>query len=283
MAPVNAGYSKAVNELKKSILEILGKCETSAYNILEFTEWITSLWRAVKHETFIFSFRNSLVADAYMKLCTEWEFKKEMYSWTKKAETKISHFGRGKTEESDFGQLLTHLENEAYSELSKWEGKLLDNLEKYFKQTKGHVDLVEAYRADFAKSVKSLHRSMKRSIKNQLTVAKDIRRGMSKIDRIKENHTRELEEIVHALIEECRSKKVEMTNEKADKEFDKMWNEMVGELDLYKQEATDVLASIICDLRDNLMRKGGHVCELLDKKRLQDCGEMSFKYAAEGR
>ncbi|KAI3375814.1 hypothetical protein L3Q82_004098 [Scortum barcoo] len=54
MAPVNAGY-----------------------------KWITSLWNAVKHENFIFSFRNSLVADAYMRLCTEfnkweWEFKKEI-------------------------------------------------------------------------------------------------------------------------------------------------------------------------------------------------------------
>ncbi|KAK9524558.1 hypothetical protein VZT92_016941 [Zoarces viviparus] len=85
MAPVNAGYSEAVYELKKNIIQMLGSCESSANNILEFTEWMKSLWNAVKHENFIFSFRNSLVADAYMSLCTEfnkweWEFKKEMYT-----------------------------------------------------------------------------------------------------------------------------------------------------------------------------------------------------------
>ncbi|KAK1890077.1 Interferon-induced very large GTPase 1 [Dissostichus eleginoides] len=97
MAPVNAGYSEAVYELKKNIIHILGSCGSSANNILEFTEWMKSLWTAVKHENFIFSFRNSLVADAYMRLCKEfnrweWDFKKEMYTWVTKAETVISNF-----------------------------------------------------------------------------------------------------------------------------------------------------------------------------------------------
>ncbi|CAI5669311.1 unnamed protein product [Oreochromis niloticus] len=86
MAPVNAGYSEAVYELKKNIIQLLRNCESSANDVMEFKEWVKSLWNAVKHENFIFSFRNSLVADAYMKLCTEfnkweWEFRKEMYTW----------------------------------------------------------------------------------------------------------------------------------------------------------------------------------------------------------
>ncbi|XP_013771097.1 up-regulator of cell proliferation-like [Pundamilia nyererei] len=86
MAPVNAGYSEAVYELKKNIIQLVRDCESSANDIMQFKEWVKSLWNAVKHENFIFSFRNSLVADAYMKLCTEfnkweWEFRKEMYTW----------------------------------------------------------------------------------------------------------------------------------------------------------------------------------------------------------
>ncbi|MEQ2183065.1 hypothetical protein GOODEAATRI_028790 [Goodea atripinnis] len=60
MAPVNAGYSETVYELKKNIIQLLGRCGSTSNNILEFREWITSLWNAVKHENFIFSFRNSL-------------------------------------------------------------------------------------------------------------------------------------------------------------------------------------------------------------------------------
>ncbi|CAJ1073040.1 Hypothetical predicted protein [Xyrichtys novacula] len=288
MAPVNAGYSVAVYELKKSVLKMLGDCKTSVNKISEFAESIKDLWSAVKHENFIFSFRNSLVADAYMKLCTEfnkweWEFKKEMYSWTKKAETKISNTGSGKSEGSSFGQLLTRLKSEASSELSKWEKKLLDNLEEYFKKKEGHVDLVEAYREEFANSAKSLRREMERSVKNQLTVATDIRKGMIKVDKIKMNHTKKVKERVLALIEECRKKKDNMTDTDLDKEFNKMWDEMVREIDLCKQEPTDVWASVKGVLRDNLTWKGSHVCELLEKKKLEDCGNMPFKYTVEGK
>ncbi|XP_074530858.1 up-regulator of cell proliferation-like [Halichoeres trimaculatus] len=287
MAPVNAGYSEAVYELKKNILQVLGNHETFADNILEFTEWITSLWRAVKHENFIFSFRNSLVADAYMKLCTEynkweWAFKKEMYSWTKTAETKISNFGRVKSEVSDIGQLLKDLKTEASSELFKWETKLLKNLEEYFKKTEGHVHLVEPYREDFANSAKSLRREVESSVYNQLTVATDVRRGMNEVEKIKMNHTKELGEKVRALIEDCRKKKVDMTDKKLDEEFDTMWDKMVKEQTFPKQEIIDVMGSVFVYLMENLRQKGSHAMELLNQKRLQDCEKIPFKYSAKG-
>ncbi|XP_051285011.1 LOW QUALITY PROTEIN: interferon-induced very large GTPase 1-like [Dicentrarchus labrax] len=213
MAPVNAGYSEAVYELKKTIIQTLGSCESSANNILDFTEWMKSLWNAVKHENFIFSFRNSLVADAYMRLCTEfnkweWEFKKEMYTWVTNAETRISNFGTVavKSEISDMAEFLVLLKSEACAVLSKWEMKLLEKLEQYFEQTEGHVYLVEGYREDFANSAKSLRREIESSVLNQLTVAADIRQGMTELDRIKKNHTKQLEERVRGLIEECREK-----------------------------------------------------------------------------
>ncbi|KAI9538158.1 hypothetical protein NQZ68_017891 [Dissostichus eleginoides] len=230
MAAVNAGYSEAVYELKKNIIHILESCGSAANNILEFTEWMKSLWTAVKHENFIFSFRNSLVADAYMRLCKEfnkweWDFKKEMYTWVTHAETRLSNFGTpaDKSNKSDMRELLMLLKNKALTELSKWETKLLGNLEQYFKQTEGHVYLVEGYKQEFKNSAMSLRREMERSVFNQLTAASDIRQGMTKLHRIRENHTKELENRVCALIEECWEKKVQMTEKELDEEFDKMW------------------------------------------------------------
>uniref|UniRef100_A0A3Q3BAH4 Si:dkey-85k7.12 n=1 Tax=Kryptolebias marmoratus TaxID=37003 RepID=A0A3Q3BAH4_KRYMA len=43
MAPVNAGYSEAVYELKKNIIQQLGTCESTSNNILQFREWMSSL------------------------------------------------------------------------------------------------------------------------------------------------------------------------------------------------------------------------------------------------
>ncbi|XP_025760408.1 interferon-induced very large GTPase 1-like, partial [Oreochromis niloticus] len=43
MAPVNAGYSEAVYELKKNIIQLLGNCKSSANNIMDFKEWRTEV------------------------------------------------------------------------------------------------------------------------------------------------------------------------------------------------------------------------------------------------
>ncbi|XP_063326278.1 up-regulator of cell proliferation-like [Pelmatolapia mariae] len=111
MAPVSIGYSEAVYELKKHIIQLLRNCESSANDILECKEWVKSLWTAVKHENFIFSFKNSLVAYSYTKLFTEinkwkWEFKRE---------TRISNFGRGeiKSETSDLNEFPRSFKSEA--------------------------------------------------------------------------------------------------------------------------------------------------------------------------
>ncbi|KAM7366084.1 hypothetical protein PAMP_015552 [Pampus punctatissimus] len=284
MAPVNAGYSEAVYELKKNIIQMLGNCNSSN-NIFEFTEWMTSLWNAVKHENFIFSFRNSLVADAYMRLCTEfnkweWEFREDMYTWVTNSETKISNFGTyaDKSKMPDMTELLESLKGEACTKLSEWETKLLENLTQYFKQTEGHVHLVEGHKEDFANSSKSLRREIECSVLNQLKAAADIREGMIKLDSIKENHTKELEERVCALIEECRKKKVNMTDTELDQEFDKMWTKTVKELSFSKQKVTNVFNSVSYYLRANLSHKGSGACQILSKKSLKNCGLVAFEY-----
>ncbi|KAK2843793.1 hypothetical protein Q7C36_012008 [Tachysurus vachellii] len=78
MAPVNTGYSVAVLDIKKTLFEILRtRKNEQPSQIPEFLQWMSSLWKAVKFENFIFSFRNSLVAHAYENLCKEfsdWEW-----------------------------------------------------------------------------------------------------------------------------------------------------------------------------------------------------------------
>nr|XP_024656468.1 interferon-induced very large GTPase 1 [Maylandia zebra]XP_024656469.1 interferon-induced very large GTPase 1 [Maylandia zebra] len=289
MAPVNAGYSEAVYELKKNIIQLLGNCESSANDIMEFKEWMTSLWTAVKHENFIFSFRNSLVADAYMRLCTEfnkweWEFKKEMYTWVTNTETRISNFGKVavKSESSDMREFLICLKSVASTLLSRWETKLLENLTQYFQQTEGHVYLVEGYKEEFSNSVKSLRHEMERSVFNQLTAAAEIREGMREIEKIKKNHTQEIENAVCVLIDECKKKKVQMTDKELEKEFDKMWNETLEKLSFCEQKTFSVFTSVYHFLRINLSHRGSHACELLSQQCLEDCGKKPFKYTAEG-
>ncbi|XP_061566783.1 interferon-induced very large GTPase 1-like [Cololabis saira] len=289
MAPVNVGYSETLYELKKNIIQQLGEGVSSANDVLEFKEWMTSLWNAVKHENFIFSFRNSLVADAYMKLCTEfnkwdWEFKKAMYSWVSNAETKISNFGTvaAKSQISDMEEFLNRLKCEATTELSKWEKKLLDNLEEYFKQTDGHVYLVAGYKEEFKNSAKNLRRELENSVVNQLTAAADIKQALKEVDRIKENHTKEIEKAVGELISQCRKRNVQMTDAELEKEFDRMWSETLRKMSFSGLKRRDVFTDVSHYLRENVKKKGSHACELLSEKSLEKCGLAAFKYKPEG-
>uniref|UniRef100_A0AAY5EL56 VLIG-type G domain-containing protein n=1 Tax=Electrophorus electricus TaxID=8005 RepID=A0AAY5EL56_ELEEL len=117
MAPVNAGYSEAVYDFKKNVIDVFKNCRLTQRNSLtEFVEWAKSLWNAVKYENFIFNFRNSLVADVYIKLCTDfnkWEscFRKCMYNWLTTAETTMSNFQimKSKLENSDMQDYLSRL------------------------------------------------------------------------------------------------------------------------------------------------------------------------------
>ncbi|XP_042072767.1 up-regulator of cell proliferation-like [Haplochromis burtoni] len=250
MAPVNTGYSEAVYELKKNIIQLVRDCESSANDIMEFNEWVKSLWNAVKHENFIFSFRNSLVADAYMKLCTEfnkweWEFRKEMYTWVRDAETKIYNFGTiaAKSETSDMREFLISLKSEASTVLSAWETKILNNLTQYFEQTEGHVSLVEGYKEEFSNSAKILRREM-----YQLEAAAEIRQGMTEINKIKESHRKEIEkaEILHMIdvtLQNNQDVKINIKFEVslkqhicgfAAREFQKMHEDFIEENDPYR-------------------------------------------------
>ncbi|XP_042560241.1 up-regulator of cell proliferation-like [Clupea harengus] len=188
MAPVNAGYSEAVYELKKTLIGSLQTSDNIRNSATEFLRWTQSLWNAVKFEKFIFRFRNSYVADAYTDLCTQyntWEcsFQSEMNNWLITKETKVSNFGV--TEKNvQINLLRTRLRellHEASKKLNEEEQTILSNLDKYFKKKDSKVRLVEKYKQDFQTSANSLRQQMETSIKHSLEKAVEIREGMEKV------------------------------------------------------------------------------------------------------
>ncbi|KAB5579204.1 hypothetical protein PHYPO_G00192420 [Pangasianodon hypophthalmus] len=282
MAPVNAGYSEAVYDFKKNMMDILIKKKKSTNNIEEFLEWTKSLWNAVKYENFIFSFRNSLVADAYMKLCTkfhewEWSFKKHMYTWLTSAETRVSNFEmlKSKSDKRNLQDLLKTLKHEASSELDKREKTILENLVKYFEQTEGHVYLVEKYREDFVKSAKSLRRETENSVLSKVI---EIRTGKNNLDNIKKTHTDKMEKKVLKLLEELRKNRCSETMSEAelDNVFENIWRETVEELSFKGLQRQIISNSVFSQLRMNMKQKGGSVSQKLNKVTLDQYGKEKF-------
>ncbi|KAK1796846.1 hypothetical protein P4O66_000934 [Electrophorus voltai] len=251
MAPVNAGYSEAIYDFKKNLIGVLKNCEymTQGNSITEFLEWTKSLWNAVKYENFIFSFRNSLVADAYMKLCTEfnkweWSFRKCMYNWLTTAETTMSNFQIMKTKfkNTDIQDYLQRMKQEASLELDRGEKTILDNLAGYFEQTEGHVYLVERYREDFKNSAKCLRRELQNSVLTELKAVFDIRRGMDKLDKIKKTNTEMMEQKVLNLVEEFKKDKSPKSDEELEKIFEGIWQQTLNELSFEGLQKKDIFS-----------------------------------------
>ncbi|XP_061106739.1 up-regulator of cell proliferation-like [Conger conger] len=270
MAHVNVGYSKSANLFKRSVIEKFMEQKSgksSAHTINEFLEWTTSLWKAVKYENFLFSFRNSLVAEAYAQLCTEfnnweWAFRKIMYSWLAQAEIRVSNSRAGETHPSSVEELLIRLKSEASLRLTGEEEQILDNLTEFYKRPEGHLHLVEKYKEEFISTAKTIRKETENSVINKLEAAVEIRKGLFKLEDIKKNHTATMEQKVLDLIEKCR-KSEELSDQLLEDEFQKMWNETVKELQFSGLEKQDIAQNIYNQLRANLGREGSSVHEIL--------------------
>ncbi|XP_041092890.1 interferon-induced very large GTPase 1-like [Polyodon spathula] len=269
MAPVNTGYSETVYDFKKSLIEVLKNTnkEKPPAPVTEFLEWMRSLWKAVKYENFIFSFRNSLVAEAYNNLCVEygkweWDFQKHMYNWLATAETRISNTNE---QSSNLDEFLRDLQTEAFQELTSQETSSQEKLTKYYESKEGHVNLVESYRATFERSIKTLRIEIEISMTNKLTAAIAFQKGMKKVHDVNGKHKAILEEKVLELLGVCREKREDLSEGKLKKEFEKMWEETVKKLDFKGLVKRDVVFNVYNQLRKQLDRHGGGVKMVLNQ------------------
>ncbi|XP_018428439.1 PREDICTED: up-regulator of cell proliferation-like [Nanorana parkeri] len=278
MAPVNSGYSENVNKLKQHLIEFM-KSQNASCKIGEFITWIESLWRAVKHEKFIFSFRNSLVADAYNKLSMqfsqwEWEFSKKVYNFVIRTENNIRN------------QSAENMDTETYEEymrelqflVSEEENNILDLLEQYYESKSENVHLIERYREDFRMSVHSLRKDQERKAQTKCSEAISIQKGKFEIQEIQNQYQKIIEEKISNLLKNSGIKNSKLKDEKLLQEFESLWEKTLTELQIKKLVTRDVDQAILQQLRQDLNTKGSEVNKkLINIKNLTSHGKRSFK------
>ncbi|XP_034146968.1 interferon-induced very large GTPase 1-like [Esox lucius] len=280
MAPVNVGYSEAVYDFKKRLMQILKECKGDN-DLTGFLKWTTSLWESVKFEKFIFSFRNSLVADAYSCLCSEynaweWSFQKEMYSWMVCAKNKISNFGLTFPQSQMKENMLDDLLTEASDKIAVGGNEIQGKIVKYFERHDRHVNLVEKYKEDFVASANILRREMENKVRNTLHRTVEIKEGMAKLEKIKRSHAETMEKKVLALLQICRRKKSDLLDQDLEKEFESMWTKTLSEICFRKPPTRNIPQDAFLVLSRNLATRGSYVNKLLVGNNLRDCGTKPF-------
>ncbi|XP_053489620.1 up-regulator of cell proliferation-like, partial [Ictalurus furcatus] len=275
MAPVNTGYSVAVLDFKKNLLEMLkARKDEQPYQIPEFLQWISSLWRAVKFENFIFSFRNTLVARAYDDLCREfseweWSFRRHILSLFASAEVQISN-----AESNSIHEVVEALQNNSHREIAVQTKEITDKLKVYYKRKDCNVHLVEKYKADFTNSIKSLETEMKHEVRKKLEAAAEKRRNKEKVEEIQNKQAAMIECQVRQLLQNYKYRNDAVSDDDLKADFERMWGKEVANITGLKEK--DVPADVLKQLRASLGNR--QVMEYLQKvKSLTQYGQEDFK------
>ncbi|CAK6981909.1 up-regulator of cell proliferation-like [Scomber scombrus] len=281
MASVSTGYSEAVADLKRNLLETVKTNRSNEVSqIPEFLEWMRSLWKAVKYENFIFSFRNVLVAQAYDNLCKEfsqwkWQFKKEILSWQKEAELEILN--------SDNESGLQHLTESIVSKKSELSEKITSEKRKmekkctnYYKKKDQNVNLIEKHKIGFFNNISSLAKEIQYSVNNKLDCALHMRKSSEEVQKIHRTYREVSEERVMKLLSDCKNSK--LSDHQLKEEFEKMWTEATKNVSGLEEQK--ISENILKLLRKNFQNRNVNE-ELQNIRDLTEIGKGEFKVTSE--
>ncbi|XP_032416655.1 up-regulator of cell proliferation-like [Xiphophorus hellerii] len=280
MAPVNTGYSETVADFKKNLLETIKSNKTSEpTQIPEFLEWITSLWRTVKYENFIFSFRNTLVAHAYDNLCKafnqwEWEFRKEIYSWQQQTEVEILNIHNDSGVEN-WNKLVSEKKDELSTKTQTEQMKMKEKLNEYYKRKDRRVNLIEKYKVDFFNSINSLVNEIGPSVRTKLDRVLELKVSQKKAQEIQRKYRVLIEENVMRLL--CVCKMSNLSEDQLTKEFEKMWSESTANVS--GLEERDIAGCVLKQLKKNFFNR--NVNQELQNTDLKQVGRSPFTVTEE--
>lgn len=276
MAPVNTGYSEAVANFKTKLLHTVKRDNFS--QIPEFLQWMKDLWKAVKYENFIFSFRNTLEADMYNNLDKEfsqweWQFRKEMMSWKATAEFEISK-GDNRSGPDDVSKLVRSKKSELLQKTAEQTEIMEDKLKKYYERKDRHVNLIEKYKTGFFNRITCLAKEIQHSVENELDCALELRKSRKEVENIQGQQREKFEDEVKKLINDCKQKGHTLTDEDLEREFGKLWTHLTANVSGLKEQ--DISGSILQLLGKNFLNRKVYE-KLQEIGDLKEMGQGPFK------
>uniref|UniRef100_A0A803JUF1 Uncharacterized LOC100490671 n=1 Tax=Xenopus tropicalis TaxID=8364 RepID=A0A803JUF1_XENTR len=261
MASINIAYSETIYELKQHLIK---RMKNKGHRIGDFIEWIESLWNAVKYENFIFSFRNSLVANAYNQLAKkyselEWKFTKAMLKWLAETETVIKN-QNAQTIDSEGAKC----KYAAYSILSMEEESMKKELEKYFSIENKETSLVERYKAEFLTSASCLRKKLEASSLSKCDEAIRIQKENLKVKKVISAYKEIIDKKVTSLVMKCREQKYKPDEKTLQTEFELMWADTISELNFTALPEPNIELDFLTLLKKDMASKGSAVSQRLN-------------------
>ncbi|KAM4603900.1 up-regulator of cell proliferation-like [Polymixia lowei] len=261
MAPVSVGYSEAVYDFKKRLMQDFKKCQQTD-DLTHFLELLKKLRNTVKYQN-PFRLRNSL-STAYKS----WEltFNIKIESWLEKSEKQVS----------EDGKIREDLLREAIKVLESAEKEILGNLEKYLEKQDCSTSFVEKMREEFITITNKLRQDTESKMRDKLQKAFKSN-AEDEVDTIKSSQAYMLERKVLDLLHHCSKTQSAFSHENLKQVFEKMWRKALLDCEINVQEVQrrDVAQEVAVMLRENVSSRHNINC-LVDGETLEQCAKKRF-------
>ncbi|XP_043942520.1 up-regulator of cell proliferation-like [Protopterus annectens] len=255
MASVSTGYSASVFNLKKFIFQTILTRDMYKLTFSGFCKMTENIWNAVKMENFLFSFKNSLVAEAYHHLTLayaewDWEMRRAVQEWTTQAENKI---------ESNETDICSSLKTELHMLITERKTIALGHLEKYFADHSEKAKLLEEYRQKFIHSIDSLSKELFHCATERYLDTIQRKNTLKEISVLNQNCKNRLEKCISKLLEDCKRKKSTLNDEQLLTYFNKMWLKETNSIQLPPPKNVNIKADMENSLREHMPAFSVHV------------------------
>uniref|UniRef100_A0A803VYJ6 VLIG-type G domain-containing protein n=1 Tax=Ficedula albicollis TaxID=59894 RepID=A0A803VYJ6_FICAL len=253
MAPPNPTYSQNVQQLKSKILQAAKQhSQRGILKLSTLKDRIGDLWNALRHENFVFSFKNSLEIAAYRKLESAFS------QWTWRLRSQVLHVQR---------RLNNKIQNRALQNVTRkyLEGLMQETsdaidkeVEKYFREENDHETLVQ-WKLSTELKLKELKETLLAETKRNCENLIELQKEQRKLDARKLEYE---DELLRRSRELAVSLKGKSLSEKELKDnFTSVWNSWIAEVSCAAptRERVDIDAEIEDVLLEHFREPG--ICE----------------------
>ncbi|XP_043915802.1 interferon-induced very large GTPase 1-like, partial [Protopterus annectens] len=246
MASVSKGYSTGIFNLKKALFKTIQTCSKYKSTFIDFSKVINDTWNAVKMENFIFSFKNSLAAEAYHHLTMEyadwdWEMRRAVQEWTVEAENRI---------EASETDIYRSLETELTELVTERQNVALEHLEKYFNNNTEKAKLLVEYRQRFINSIKILAKDLIISASDRCQDANRRNKSIKEIETLKVSYKIKLEESIFELLKNCKQESSKLNDDQLLVFFNEMWDKETSSIPVPPPKNINIEADLESNLRN---------------------------------
>ena len=275
MAPVNDGYSSKAQSLKSHFISLAKSNQKNIVQISVFSHHLKQLWKAILHENFVFSFKNTFEFVAYSALDIEygklsWKLQESMMKWEQQTQNKI---GSCKPDQ------LNTVYTECKVDLLIFVLKRYDDAEKEMKEyfrTSDKREIIKQWEVRTAERLKDLRRQLKVHAEEHCEQLFHSQKALDDVKAKKDDHRARIVERVKQLASEL--EKRELTCHEVEQKFDREWTMWMTQLAKDKPKRhknVDVLSEVTKSLTESDVSKNCHgiLVHKIEEKPLQYWGE----------